>query len=241
MCHSHKAPLRGVLAAGLLLARSPGWAQTPAPDFETFVVPAPAAPPRSAPGAGPSAPHVRSSAGADPSQETVHADVDLTLFPGQRGFEPGSGGPRERPGLAAQVSPLRWLQGDWQNSGYLETSHNGGGARLGTANSDLLGSVQGFRLFSTPPQPGQASVGLGLYQRLGQPGAGGTLALDSRWQVGRASQVGMLLAADSSWRLTQQSGGPPLEPCQLSGAGCAYGPPGRRPVLGRAPLALRLP
>jgi hypothetical protein len=98
---------------------------------------------------------------------------------------------------------LRWLQGDYADAGYVELSHNGQGFRLGNGPEDVLGNTQTLRLFGLG-NTRTGSIGLSLYHDISNENPfSGTPAVDDDWRLGKGLDTDFLVAADSSWRLSQ--------------------------------------
>ncbi|HZT44282.1 MAG TPA: hypothetical protein VFA07_19105 [Chthonomonadaceae bacterium] len=201
------------LFIGLLALALPARGQSTPPAFETFVVPkAPQATPQAANGAasGPASTlQPRKKPGKKKSSygERLNAQVALTLFPGRNDLSFNMAGQLGGRQWTSQLNPLPWLQGDFTNTGFVRIQHGNSAIQIGDAYSDLLGSAQGIRLVS-PWKSHGSSLGLGLYERLRDGNvAGGVFALDNSWKLGKTHTASILLAADSSWRLTHHAEG----------------------------------
>jgi hypothetical protein len=187
------------------------YAQSPS-GFETFVVSKEARAEITkldagslAPPARPSGPPLFAATRLTPARDRLTAQAALTLFPGMNDLSVNLFGELHGRTVEGRVSPLRWFEGGYSNPGYLQLTRGSQGLRIGDDYSELLGSAQGLRLF-TPWQGGQGMLGLGLYQRLrdGYSSMLLTPAADTQWRVQPGVNVGALVAADSSVRLTQQ-------------------------------------
>lgn len=139
-----------------------------------------------------------------PALGHLNTQLALTLFPGMTDLSVTAAGELNGRQLAAQFSPYQWLTNQPGAAGSLEYLGPQGGLQLGTTFSELLGGAQGARWLLPGTVPGQTS-GLGLYQRLrGTERAEMLLAMDTQWQWKPGLETGMLVAADSSWRVTQR-------------------------------------
>jgi hypothetical protein len=219
MSPRRNAGLRATLLLGTALLAAPLRAQTAAdaPEFETFVVPKKAGGASAAEGgtagnkAGGGTGNALAAGGRSPQPapaadaDRINSQVVLTLFPGLNDLNVSLAGEWAGRQVESQFSPFRWFQEGGTNPGYVQVMRGGSGVRAGDLYSNLLGSALGFRL-SAPWKSQRGSVGVGLYQRLRDGSSSGQLlAMDSQWQVGRNWEMGLLVAADASWRFTQQS------------------------------------
>jgi hypothetical protein len=199
-----------VTAAFLTSVRVP--AQTPPTGFETFVISKEARAEISkldagslAPPSKPAGPAPYPSFRLGPARDRLTAQAALTLFPGMNDLSVNLAGEMQGRTVEARLSPLRWFESGYTNPGYFQLTRAGQGLRIGDDYSELLGSAQGLRLFA-PWQGGRGTLGLGLYQRL-RDGSSPMLltpAADTQWRVQPGLNMGALVAADSSVRLTQQ-------------------------------------
>lgn len=220
MSRCHNRAVAGVLALSAMLPTLPLWAAQDTPalppevlqpdqegDFETFSVPKPPLPKTrtgqdSTLGADGTfgVPHASAKPG-----ERLNAQVGFRYFPGMTELTTSLSGQVGGRQLEAQLTPSRWLNGDFTNSGYLQMNRGGRGLRFGNTYSDLMGSTAGMQLYGMPIAP-RTTMGLGVYQGLGnQMGPGRLLpAAEARWGVG-AVNTGLMMASDSSSRFTIQA------------------------------------
>lgn len=142
-----------------------------------------------------------------PALGHLNTQLALTLFPGMTDLSVMAAGDMKGRQLSAQFSPYQWATGQPGGTGSLEFLGPHGGLQLGNTFSELLGGAQGLRWVLPGNTPGQTS-GLGLYQRLrGAERAESLLAMDTQWKWNKNAESGMLVAADSSWRVTQRLSG----------------------------------
>src|SRR5579862_6434626 len=153
-------------------------------DFETFVIPSPTPTGQNGTGSptspGSQSPTFTRNNNQAPANvgDSVGARIGLTLFPGNSDLGIFLNGKVGGHSLQSQLSPLRWLQGDYAGAGYIELSHDGQGLRLGDGPEDILGNTQSLRLFGLG-NTRTGSIGLSLYHDISDENPfSGTPAID---------------------------------------------------------------